>query len=95
MIQISTITPTTYPWNGVYFNGNPVTITAIPNPGYTFDHWRSNVVLSSNNTNQSVTYNFTSVMRSRVTYRCICKSAISFQRIEFPQAIHYMKQVIG
>ncbi|MBK7431444.1 MAG: lamin tail domain-containing protein [Bacteroidetes bacterium] len=60
VIQISTITPTTYPWNGVYFNGNPVTITAIPNPGYTFDHWRSNVVISSNNTNQSVTYNFTS-----------------------------------
>ncbi len=60
VIQISTITPTSYPWNGVYFNGNPVTITAIPNPGYTFDHFRSNVVISSNNTNQSVTYNFTS-----------------------------------
>jgi hypothetical protein len=59
-IQISTINPATYPWNGVYFNGNPVTITAIPNPGYTFDHWRSNVVINSNNTNQSVTYNFTS-----------------------------------
>ncbi|MBL0258119.1 MAG: CotH kinase family protein [Bacteroidetes bacterium] len=58
-IEISTITPTTYPWSGVYFNGNPVTITAIPNPGYTFDHWRSNVTISSNNPNQSVTYNFT------------------------------------
>jgi hypothetical protein len=58
-IEISTITPTSYPWTGVYFNGNPVTITAIPNPGYTFDHWRSNVVISSNNYNQSVTYNFT------------------------------------
>lgn len=58
-IEISTITPTTLPWSGVYFNGNPVTITAIPNPGYTFDHFRSNVVISSNNYNQSVTYNFT------------------------------------
>ncbi len=58
-IEISTITPTSYPWSGIYFNGNPVTITAIPNPGYSFDHWRSNVVISSNNTNQSVTYNFT------------------------------------
>ena len=38
-IEISTITPTSYPWSGVYFNGNPVTITAIPNPGYTFDHF--------------------------------------------------------
>lgn len=58
-IEISTITPTSYPWSGVYYNGNPVTITAIPNPGYTFDRWRSNVVISSNNYNQSVTYNFT------------------------------------
>ena len=31
-IEISTITPTSYPWSGVCFNGNPVTITAIPNP---------------------------------------------------------------
>ena len=59
-IEISTITPTTYPWSGVYFNGNPVTITAIPNPGYTFDHFRSNATITSNNTNQSVTYNFAS-----------------------------------
>ncbi len=58
-IEISTITPTSYPWTGTYFNGNPVTITAIPNPGYTFDHFRSNVTISSNNFNQSVTYNFT------------------------------------
>ncbi|CAN5425532.1 hypothetical protein BH11BAC1_BH11BAC1_03680 [soil metagenome] len=59
-IQISTITPTSLPWSGVYFNGNPVTITAIPNPGYTFDHWHSNVVISTNDLNQSTTYNFTS-----------------------------------
>ncbi|HRH65390.1 MAG TPA: lamin tail domain-containing protein, partial [Bacteroidia bacterium] len=58
-IEISTITPTSYPWSGVYFNGNPVTLTAIPNPGYTFDHFRSNVTISSNNPNQTVTYNFT------------------------------------
>ena len=59
-IQISTINPATYPWSGVYFNGNPVTITAIPNPGYSFDHWRSNTVISSNDLNKSTTYNFTS-----------------------------------
>ncbi len=59
-IQISTVTPDTYPWSGVYFKGNPVTITAMPNPGYTFDHWRSNVVINSNNSNQELTQNFTS-----------------------------------
>ena len=59
-IQISTVTPVTLPWSGVYFNGNPVTITAIPNPGYTFDHWLSNVVIGANDYNQTTTYNFTS-----------------------------------
>lgn len=58
-IEISTITPTTYPWTGTYFNGNPVKITAIPNPGYTFDHFKSNVVMPSNNYNSSVTFNYT------------------------------------
>ena len=29
-IQVSTIIPGQLPWTGVYFNGNPVTITAIP-----------------------------------------------------------------
>jgi hypothetical protein len=59
-IQISTVTPSSYPWSGVYFNGNPVTLTAIPNPGYSFDHFRSNIVINSNNFNQTVSYNFTS-----------------------------------
>ncbi|MBK7853433.1 MAG: CotH kinase family protein [Bacteroidetes bacterium] len=54
-IQISTIIPETLPWTGVYFHGNPVTLTAIPNPGYTFDHFTIN---SSNNNNQTFTQNF-------------------------------------
>ncbi len=57
-IQISTIIPPSYPWSGVYFNGNPVTITAIPNPGYTFNHWNSNTL--GNDYNQTVTTNYTS-----------------------------------
>ena len=28
-----------YPWTGVYFNGNPITVEAIPYPGYKFSHW--------------------------------------------------------
>ena len=58
-IQISTVTPSSYPWSGVYFNGNPVTIAAIPNPGYTFNYWQSDSLIS-HNTNQISTYNFTS-----------------------------------
>ncbi|MFN8165572.1 MAG: CotH kinase family protein [Bacteroidia bacterium] len=59
-IQISTITPGSLPWSGVYFHGNPVTITAIPNPGYTFNHWHSDSVITTNDFNQSTTYDFSS-----------------------------------
>ncbi len=28
-----------YPWHGLYFKGIPITIKALPSPGYTFSHW--------------------------------------------------------
>ncbi|HXR82453.1 MAG TPA: lamin tail domain-containing protein, partial [Saprospiraceae bacterium] len=46
VIHINTIIPEKYPWAGIYFNGNPVTITAVANPGYSFDHWENNLGLS-------------------------------------------------
>lgn len=48
-IKISTITPETLPWTGIYFAGNPVTLTAIPNPGYTFSNWNANAFIADNN----------------------------------------------
>jgi hypothetical protein len=45
-IKISTITPDSYPWNGIYFDGVPVTITAIPNPGYKFKNWDNNGLIT-------------------------------------------------
>lgn len=44
-IHISTITPDDYPWQGVYFDGVPVKIEAIANPGYYFTHWGNNALL--------------------------------------------------
>jgi hypothetical protein len=41
-IRISTIKPETYPWEGVYFDGVPVGITAEAEPGYVFHHWQQN-----------------------------------------------------
>lgn len=49
VVKISTVTPETYPWKGVYFDGNPVTLTAIPNPGYSFANWSSNTFISNQN----------------------------------------------
>ncbi|MBK9106285.1 MAG: lamin tail domain-containing protein [Saprospiraceae bacterium] len=58
VIHINSIIPKTYPWAGIYFDGNPVTITAVANPGYTFDHWENNQGLDTLGT--SFTLNLTS-----------------------------------
>jgi hypothetical protein len=69
-IHISTISPSAYPWQGVYYNGCPVQITAIPNPGYEFDHWNSNDVIEGLEDDQQYTVNifqddlFTAVFQS-------------------------------
>jgi hypothetical protein len=47
-IHLNTITPDSLPWTGVYFNGNPVTMTAIAAPGFKFSHWKSDHVLNGN-----------------------------------------------
>lgn len=41
-IKISTIIPPDLPWTGIYFQGNPVTLRAVPEPGYTFSGWLAN-----------------------------------------------------
>lgn len=38
-IQISTINPGPLPWQGIYFDGVPVKLVALPEPGYAFSHW--------------------------------------------------------
>jgi hypothetical protein len=40
-IRISTVTPESYPWTGIYFGGVPVRIEALPAPGYKFDRWET------------------------------------------------------
>jgi len=56
-IKISTITPSTLPWTGVYFDGVPVTMTALPNEGFSFKYWKSDVVLAAQDSNIAITKN--------------------------------------
>jgi hypothetical protein len=46
-IHISTIEPSEYPWQGIYFNGVPIKIEAIPNPGYIFANWGANPLIAN------------------------------------------------
>jgi len=56
-IKINTVFPDSLPWTGVYFNGNPVQITAFPNPGFNFVYWDTNSVLIAQNINQTLNLN--------------------------------------
>lgn len=57
-IKINTITPNELPWNGIYFDGVPVTLTIEPNPGFRFTHWQSLNTIT-NNSSPTITQNFT------------------------------------
>ncbi len=56
-IKISTITPESLPWSGIYFDSVPVTITAIPNLGFQFSFWESVNILQLPDFNPSMTIN--------------------------------------
>lgn len=45
-IQISTITPDSYPWNGIYFDGVPIQVEAIHHVGWLFDHWGTDPLIT-------------------------------------------------
>ena len=53
-IKINTIIPDSLPFNGIYFHGNPITVTAIANPGYEFAYWDTNAVVAAIDTNISI-----------------------------------------
>ena len=84
-IHISTIEPTTYPWTGVYFNGVPVKIEAIPNPGFHFMHWGNNGLVNDTlnslwlDTLQTFATNFTAYFDVNVGVNELPVSGFKFQ----------------
>jgi hypothetical protein len=55
-IKINTI-HTHLPWSGTYFDGAPVTITAYPDPGFSFIRWQSEKITLIDPTQSSFTVN--------------------------------------
>ncbi len=49
-IKINTIIPDSLPWQGTYFDGNPIDLTAEPSDGFLFSHWGSNMIISGEDT---------------------------------------------
>jgi hypothetical protein len=46
-INISTLTPANYPWNGIYFAEIPVKMQAIADSGFVFSHWDANPLIAN------------------------------------------------
>lgn len=61
LVQISTLTPSTYAFNATYFGGINLPLKAIPASGYVFDHWEFlHNTPSPSTTVDSVSVNLTS-----------------------------------
>jgi len=39
IVQVNSLTLSNFPWTGAYFNGVPITLSAIPLPGFKFSRW--------------------------------------------------------
>ncbi|MBK8443524.1 MAG: CotH kinase family protein [Sphingobacteriales bacterium] len=46
-IKISTLQPSEYPWQGIYFDGVPIKIEAVAKEGYFFKEWLYNDILAT------------------------------------------------
>ena len=57
-VKINTIEVDTFPWHGVYFNGNPVEVTIQPRPGFNFKYWEALHQFEGPDTRTAISYNF-------------------------------------
>jgi hypothetical protein len=72
-----------YPWTGIYFNGIPVTLEAIAEPGFVFSHWSGDVsgtdplITVTPTTNMQIQANFEPIQnQAQVVYFWLMDSDI-------------------
>jgi hypothetical protein len=69
-VKLNSVVPVDYPFSGIYFKGVPITLKAIPAPGYRFLRWEmSSIVYYS----RTINYN----MASPCTFRAVFGTAES------------------
>ena len=56
-ILINTIIPGDLPWAGIYFDSVPVSITAIPKPGFQFAFWQADVIFGGPQSTPTLVFN--------------------------------------
>ncbi|MFZ5985564.1 MAG: CotH kinase family protein [Bacillota bacterium] len=71
-IDVKSTTPgitTPSAWTGIYFKGVPITVKAIPEAGYEFDHWEG--VTGVTSTSDTITFNLTGDMNITAVYKAV------------------------
>ncbi len=64
-VTLNTITPDSLPFQGTYFRGVPVTLTATPAPGYAFKRWSG----ASQSTNPEITLSLNGNIQIQAIFR--------------------------
>ena len=49
-VRINTITAHSFPWEGIYLQDIPITLTVVPEPGFVFSEWTDPGFVSDNGT---------------------------------------------
>lgn len=70
-IALNTIQPIEYPWSGIYFDGVPVSMTAVANENYAFSHWEANGVIVDFNNPQ-----WSGVLDDNITFTAVFQSTV-------------------
>lgn len=63
-VKLNTIYPKSFPFTGIYFKNIPISMTAIPKPGYKFLRWEGTVV----STDASIVYNMPAAGNFRAVF---------------------------
>lgn len=81
------LSPQPYPWTGVYFQGVPVTLEALPAPGHRLVGWRLNGATGFESTERAITRTFGVAAHLEAVF----ESVPSLHQWTFENELHYLE----